>query len=217
MAVDWNQVKEILERQVLQVEDTVLSKGQREVSAWLAKKVGVHGVLIADEVGLGKTRIACALIDATLQAGGRVAVVAPPRLLYQWQSEWRQYVKALGPVTKSTAIPVLLRSRQSMFTEAMRYPVADSQRWLLLSSQFAAFHIRRDVDPLIALLTFLGDAIRAITGEVVTRGAKKAVHEHLSTDKLSPYRAAAAYLARTKPRRQYYAGALRGEVLLSGK
>ena len=42
MVVEWNQVKEILERQVSQVEDTVLSEGQREVSAWLAKKVGVQ-------------------------------------------------------------------------------------------------------------------------------------------------------------------------------
>lgn len=216
MAVDWNQVGAILAQQIAKTHDDLLSTGQREVLAWLTERVDAHGVLIADEVGLGKTRIACALIDATLQAGGRVAVVAPPRLLYQWQSEWRQYVATIGPGTQTKGAPVMLRSRWSMFADAVSYPLADRQRWLLVSSQFAAFRVRRDDDPLIALLTLLGDAIKSKTGETVTWGAGKTVAKDMQGSKWAAYRSAAAYLARTKPRRERYAEALRGQRLLSG-
>jgi hypothetical protein len=216
MAVDWNQVRDILARQIEQVKDEVLSEGQREVSAWLAKRIDTHGVLIADEVGLGKTRIACALIDATLQAGGKVAVIAPPRLLYQWQGEWRQYVKALTGGSTSAAAPVMLRSRWSMFADGTSYPLTDRHHWLLLSSQFAAFRIRRDNDALIALLTLLGDAIKDKTGETVTWGAGKTVANELQGTEMAAYRRAATYLARTKPRRERYAQVLRGARLLSG-
>lgn len=48
-----------------------------------------HGAIIADEVGTGKTRIACALIDYICnKQKGRVAVLIPPGLIRQWQKEY---------------------------------------------------------------------------------------------------------------------------------
>jgi hypothetical protein len=45
--------------------------------------------VIADEVGMGKTRIAVALARAVVEAGGRVAILIPPTLGFQWREELR--------------------------------------------------------------------------------------------------------------------------------
>lgn len=215
MTVDWKRVSQILAHQAADMQCEVLSEGQRAVTAWLAERIGAHGVLVADEVGLGKTRIACALIDATLQAGGRVAVIAPPRLLYQWQGEWRQYLRAAGRTADKAGAPAMLRSRWSLFADGTRYPLANRHRWLLLSSQFAAFQIQRDADPLITLLTLLADAIKTHTGETVTWGAGGAAVNYRG-DRWGAYQAAAAHLACTTSGRTRYAQALREDRFLSG-
>ena len=46
-------------------------------------------MIIADEVGMGKTRIAAVVARAVTEAGGRVAILVPPGLGYQWQEELR--------------------------------------------------------------------------------------------------------------------------------
>lgn len=56
----------------------------------LAERIGEHGVVLADEVGMGKTRIAVELIGAVNEAGGRAAIIAPPGLGYQWQDELKR-------------------------------------------------------------------------------------------------------------------------------
>lgn len=48
------------------------------------------GAIIADEVGMGKTRIAVALACAVIRTGGRVVVAVPPGLLHQWRHEFQQ-------------------------------------------------------------------------------------------------------------------------------
>ena len=51
---------------------------------WIAGHIQESGVVLANEVGTGKTRIACAVVHAVLEAGGRAAVVVPHGLMHQW-------------------------------------------------------------------------------------------------------------------------------------
>lgn len=80
-----------------------LDAGQRATLAALQDRLcekDLPGSIIADEVGMGKTRIAVALACAVTRAGGRVVVVVPPGLLHQWRDEFRktfQAVKAEPP------------------------------------------------------------------------------------------------------------------------
>lgn len=64
-----------------------LNQGQCASLLALADRIANNGVIIADEVGMGKTRIATALAKCVIEAGGRVAIVIPPGLGFQWQSE----------------------------------------------------------------------------------------------------------------------------------
>lgn len=69
------------------------TKGQR-ASLWaVAERLSGgagnegRGVIIADDVGMGKTRVATAVAAAVAGAGGRVAIVIPAGLRFQWQRE----------------------------------------------------------------------------------------------------------------------------------
>jgi hypothetical protein len=70
-----------------------LNAGQQAALAAIAGRLeGGHrnhqrGVIIADEVGMGKTRVAVAVARAVVGKGGRVAVAVPPGLQYQWRRE----------------------------------------------------------------------------------------------------------------------------------
>jgi len=64
-----------------------LSEGQRDALHAIASRVAFHGVLVADEVGMGKTRLAVEVAKAVIQCSGRVACVIPPGLGYQWKDE----------------------------------------------------------------------------------------------------------------------------------
>lgn len=79
-----------------------LNDGQRAALRAIADRLPGNGVLIADEVGMGKTRIATSLARVVAEAGGRVAVLIPPGLGFQWQREFR----AVGQLS----VPSILRS-----------------------------------------------------------------------------------------------------------
>lgn len=82
-----------------------LDDGQRASLSWIARRIQEDGVVLADEVGSGKTRIACAVVHAVLEAGGRAAVVVPHGLMHQWTAESRKLRKD-SPVPKSlTTLP----------------------------------------------------------------------------------------------------------------
>ena len=66
-----------------------LNDGQRDSLHALGERIAVHGMVIADEVGMGKTRIAVALARAVVEAGGRVAILIPSTLGFQWREELR--------------------------------------------------------------------------------------------------------------------------------
>ena len=69
--------------------DMELNGGQRASLAAIADRISSNGVIIADEVGMGKTRIAVALAKCVIDAHGRVAILVPPGLGYQWGDELR--------------------------------------------------------------------------------------------------------------------------------
>jgi superfamily II DNA or RNA helicase len=53
------------------------------------------GIVLADEVGMGKTYIALAVVASVLETRGRkgppVVVMLPPGLVAKWQREWKQF------------------------------------------------------------------------------------------------------------------------------
>lgn len=66
-----------------------LNDGQCASLRGIAARLPKNGVVIADEVGMGKTRIAVALARSVIAAGGRVAILVPPGLGFQWRAELR--------------------------------------------------------------------------------------------------------------------------------
>ena len=68
---------------------SLLNDGQRAALEAIADRIGRNGVIIADEVGMGKTRIAVFVAKAVELSGGRSAVIIPPGLSFQWQREFR--------------------------------------------------------------------------------------------------------------------------------
>lgn len=97
MMLDWSKVAEELENfaytETDPPEKNPLDLGQRATIAELARRIrsGQRAALLADEVGMGKTRIAVALIEAVRRAGGRSAIVLPAGLGAQWQQELRGF------------------------------------------------------------------------------------------------------------------------------
>lgn len=91
--VNWNKVADNLNHIAGQGEEELLDQGQRASVAELAHRIrdGKRAALLADEVGMGKTRIAAALIHAVRQAGGRSAIVLPAGLGAQWQQELKYF------------------------------------------------------------------------------------------------------------------------------
>lgn len=73
-----------------QLQIARLNPGQRASLHAIAKRIENNGVVIADEVGMGKTRIAVEVCRCVIECGGRVAILVPPGLGYQWQDELRQ-------------------------------------------------------------------------------------------------------------------------------
>jgi len=91
--MDWMKAAEYLDQFSSQETNERLDAGQRASVAELAARIrsGQRAALLADEVGMGKTRIAVALISAVRQAGGRAAIVLPAGLGVQWQKELRLF------------------------------------------------------------------------------------------------------------------------------
>ena len=78
----WNRVADHL-LSLTDSREIQLNDGQAASLRELAKRLPNNGVIIADEVGMGKTRIAAAVARAVIAAGGRVAILVPPGLGYQ--------------------------------------------------------------------------------------------------------------------------------------
>lgn len=124
-------------------EEQHLDDGQRASLAWMAKRLPQSGLVLADEVGTGKTRIACAVVHAVLDAGGRAAVVVPHGLMHQWIAESRK-LRTNAPAPKElTTFTELLREASA--TDAAWKDIApcpDESEWWLISHGFRAPLVR---------------------------------------------------------------------------
>jgi superfamily II DNA or RNA helicase len=82
--------------------DAFLNQGQRASLRAIADRLPSHGIIVADEVGMGKTRIATSVARCVTRCGGRVAILVPPGLGYQWQEELRiNGVRDVRPILRS--------------------------------------------------------------------------------------------------------------------
>jgi superfamily II DNA or RNA helicase len=100
---------------------THLNEGQRASLHAIATRIEKNGMVIADEVGMGKTRIAVELARCVVNCGGRVAVLVPPGLGYQWKSELQD--------GKLNDVPAVLRSMKGFLDVWAEENVAQHQPW----------------------------------------------------------------------------------------
>lgn len=99
--VDWQKVATNL-RNLANNNTIELNDSQRASLKAVAARIPENGIIIADEVGMGKTRIAIAVTKAVIDAGGRVAILVPPGLGFQWSAEFRK--------SHVDGVPEILRS-----------------------------------------------------------------------------------------------------------
>jgi Helicase conserved C-terminal domain len=118
-----------------------LDDGQRASLLWIAERIQRDGVVLADEVGTGKTRIACAVVHAVLAAGGRAAVVVPHGLMHQWKAEANKLELAAPPPRELTTVLDLLQERANRGAE-WQGPRPRSPEWWLISHGFRAPAVR---------------------------------------------------------------------------
>lgn len=130
-----------------------LNDGQCASLRGIAARLPKNGVVIADEVGMGKTRIAVALARSVIAAGGRVLILVPPGLGFQWRAELRdgglaapdllrtlwQYLSVWAPdappETPWFEQDVVLLSHA--FTHWRLGPGCEPWRWALLPAVYA--------------------------------------------------------------------------------
>lgn len=145
MILDWKQVSEKILEKVDKLGSKLLYGQDRAAKALALRLTGQPGIILADEVGLGKTRIALLAMDAVLECGGNAAVVVPAGLLFQWENEYKEYKKTLE---ESTSTAVKMRSFSDLFDhgdllsrDGCGFPLANSEqrRWVLISHAFG-FH-----------------------------------------------------------------------------
>lgn len=113
VALDWSEVLSRL-RMLARVDDMQENvcdpfwrSGQDASLAWIADRLQERpGVLVADEVGLGKTRLAIALAVCVASCGGRVAFMVPPGLIAQWrEDELGAFLKQFDALPSSRRLP----------------------------------------------------------------------------------------------------------------
>lgn len=151
----WEQVANIISDSLGTNER--LNAGQKHSVRNLIKTLPTSGVIIADEVGMGKTRIAVELIHAVKQSGGRVLVIVPTTLGFQWQSELEEREKNLKPKSVIRSLwgfldvyndedtaepwagePVILLSQN--FANWRLGIGSKAERWALLPEVYGQYH-----------------------------------------------------------------------------
>ncbi|WP_244237041.1 DEAD/DEAH box helicase family protein [Corallococcus llansteffanensis] len=135
MSVDWDRVAARLEELAREHatgrgnKGRTLREDQRATLSFVATRLPRHGLIVADEVGTGKTTIACAVIKAVLAEGGRAAVLVPRGLIHQWRAEYRAlFPDAQGP-RELTTLPQWLEEDESPSP-------TDGPEWWLISHGF---------------------------------------------------------------------------------
>jgi superfamily II DNA or RNA helicase len=120
------------------------NEGQRASLRVIADRIPENGLILADEVGMGKTRIAVALARSVIESGGRTAILVPPGLGFQWMDELRH-----GGI-KNT--PQLLRSMWGYLAAWDPDRESELEPWfndeiVLISHAFANWHLGASTHP----------------------------------------------------------------------
>ncbi len=136
----WHRVAKEL-HDIIENKSVILDIGQKASIIALAERLQNNGVIIADEVGMGKTRIATVVTRAVVAASGRVAILVPPGLGYQWNDELQN--------TKVSA-PLILRSLYQYLS--VWKDKEDSRPWfnesiVVISHAFANWRLGWRSDP----------------------------------------------------------------------
>jgi superfamily II DNA or RNA helicase len=145
----WSAVAACLETRAATAEAKRLNDGQRATLRAIANRIDKNSVLVADEVGMGKTRIAVEVAQCVTECDGRVAILVPPGLGYQWQAELREG-SASRTSTLTNGAPTLLRSLEA-FLDAWGDSGKD-QNWfdqpiVLLSHAFTNWRLGESSEP----------------------------------------------------------------------
>lgn len=120
-----------------------LDAGQCDTLCGIADRIVDNGMIIADEVGMGKTRIAATLARCVVAAGGRVAIIIPPGLGFQWQTELADAALTVPDVIRG--LPSYYRAWQAADTrKASVQPLRPwyEQPALLISHAFGRWCLR---------------------------------------------------------------------------
>ena len=173
----WKQVavtlRELAERHHRSVR---IDDGQRSTLRFIADRIERHGVVVADEVGQGKTRIACAVVQAVVMCGGRAAVVVPRGLMHQWRREYGE----LGAKKK----PIVLSTLHSWVHENHHPAEGVGAGWWLISHGFEYPRVTSHADEWKCALPSLVNAMlhpreqkdgRTVHGQVFNRAKATAV------------------------------------------
>lgn len=143
MSIHWKNVARLV-RKIAKDKERPLDDGQRASLIWMATRLPLSGIVLADEVGTGKTRIASAVVHAVLEAGGRAAVVVPHGLMHQWQHEAR--ILGMKPAKPFTSVRDFLDVAKSKPWEEIA-PGPDAAEWLLVSHGFRSPQVRQGRRP----------------------------------------------------------------------
>jgi hypothetical protein len=150
MTVAWSEVARLLRARCdleerRSSDEQRLDAEQRASLGWMANRLPAHGVVLADEVGTGKTRIACAIVHAVVAAGGRAAVVVPHGLMHQWKRESALLGEGAPEPKVFTTLTDLFRDVRTEADIAAwhaRAPAPDEPEWCLFSHGFRAPIVR---------------------------------------------------------------------------
>lgn len=153
MSFSWTRAASSLRRLVAEdtarpLEEQRLDEGQRASITWMAERLPHSGAVLADEVGTGKTRIACAVVHAVLDAGGRAAVVVPHGLMHQWVAESRKLRPSGATPKELTTFTDFVRTvspNEASWKDLS--PRADEPEWWLISHGFRAPLVRSNSSP----------------------------------------------------------------------
>ncbi len=163
----WAEVGGYLEQEAAKQESideqaAWLNAGQCASLRAIAQRIPNNGVIIADEVGMGKTRIAVAVANSVVKARGRVAILIPPGLGFQWDQELRDgglkdvppilrslwaYLAAWEPEDAATQAPWFGQQVVVISHAFANWRLSDSSdhwRRALLPEVYALWHLKRD-------------------------------------------------------------------------
>lgn len=98
MAIDWKFAKESIDLGGIGLDKIASADGRRQqdtAESIISDLRSQPGVILADEVGMGKTYVALAVIASVLLSqkddSHPVIVMMPPNLLGKWKKEWDQF------------------------------------------------------------------------------------------------------------------------------